>query len=121
MSETINFNEFKAKAKFETFKREAKDRIVRTGKWYWENKEFTIPVTVAAVTMVTKGLGKVSHQIALNREETHRNLKSWDPRLGEWLELKRALTNSEKVAMDARLKNGERKVDVLKDLGVLKQ
>ena len=120
MSDKINFKRFKVAAKIETGKRTVKDKLSQAGKWYWDNKEFTIPATVAVATMLTKGLGKVGHQMALNREEAHRDLRSWDPRLGEWLDLRRKLTNAEKAIMDARIKNGESKVDILDDLGVLK-
>lgn len=120
MCETINFKEFKRQAKMETFKRNTIDKAKAFGKWYCDNKEFTIPVTVAVVGFATKGLGKLSHELAMQREVNHRDLMSWDPRLGEWLELKRKLTNTEKAILDARIKNGESKVNILNDLGVLK-
>lgn len=123
MCETINFKEFKRQAKMETFKRNARNAIDKAkgfGKWYWDNKEITIPVTLGVASFATKGLGKLSHELAMRREANHRDLMSWDPRLGEWLELKRKLTNAEKAMLDARIKNGESKVSILKDLGVLK-
>lgn len=120
MCETFTFKEFKRKAKMETFKRNTIDKVKAFGKWYWDNKEFTIPATVGVASFVTKGLGKLSHELAMRREANHRDLMSWDPRLGEWFELKRKLTNTEKGILDARIKNGESKVSVLNDLGVLK-
>ena len=80
----------------------------------------TVPITLAVIGLATKGIGRISSEMRQQRIENHRNLMSWDPRLGEYLELKRALTNSEKVILDSRIAAGERKVDVLHDLGVLK-
>jgi hypothetical protein len=120
MSNVVNFKEFKNQAKAETFKRKVKSKVTALGKWYWDNKEYTIPATVAIAGFATKGLGKIGKELAAQREMNHRDLKSWDPRLGEWLDLKRKLTNSEKVMLDNRMAKGERKIDVLADLGVLK-
>lgn len=120
---TVNFNEFKKaarKAKFDNFKRETKEKIIRAGKWYWEHKEVTLPVTVAVIGFATKGIGKLSHELAMRREVDLRDLRSWDPRAGEWFDLTRKLTNAEKVLIDARVSAGERKSEVLRDLGVLK-
>ena len=118
--EIINFNEFKMKAKVETFKRSAAEKAKKAWNQYWDHKQVTLPLTIAGIGFATKGLVKLSNELAEMREEHHRDLMSWDPRLGEWLELKRKLTNAEKVILDARLADGERKVDILSDLNVLK-
>lgn len=124
MDNTIDYKKLKAQMKREEIKRKyldpIKDKAVKAGQWYWDHKEVTVPVTIAVLGFATKGLGKLSGELAKQREVYHRDLQSWDPRLGEWLELKRALTNSEKIILDSRMKAGERKVDVLYDLGVLK-
>lgn len=119
----IDYEVLKRQIRREEFKRKLEpftNKVKEAALWYWDYKEITIPVTVAVIGFATKGLGSISREMAKQREVNHRDLKSWDPRLGEWLDLKRALTNSEKLILDARMKAGERKVDILRDLGVLK-
>lgn len=124
MEDTIDYKELKRQMKREEFRHNVLEPIATKtkaiGKWYWDHKEVTVPVTVAVAGFATKGLGIFSRELAKQREVNYRALQSWDPRLGEWLELRRALTNTEKIILDSRMKAGERKVDILQSMGVLK-
>lgn len=45
----------------------------------------------------------------------------YDPSMGDWWDLKKPLTNNERLEMEARVANGELRGEVLRDMGKLKK
>ena len=85
-----------------------------------ENKEVVIavgsvviPAGIEIVKMSVKSIDKKT-------EDTHRRKEMWDPVEGHWWKLKRELTSREYLEVEHRVKNGEKRGEVLYDMGVLK-
>ena len=101
------------KAKIEALGQKAKD--------IWENYKGAIIVG----TPIVLGVGKriINHACRahrLNLEERNRYKHVYDPSLGMYYELRRKLTNKDKLIIDRRKKNGETIGSILEDLGILK-
>ena len=99
-------------------------RKAREG-WNWvkDNKEMVIvciPVACAAVTGVCKITSKAIQVHKVNREEMIKNTYIYDPSLGFYWPMKRALTGAEKLEFDARRKAGETTGEILRSMKVLK-
>lgn len=127
MCETINFEDIKPELKKQKFKakiREAANKAKETAKkavkWCKDNPEIA--------GLIAVGLGKVGHDIYRDvrsdmrerREINSRERRTYDPQTGDWYDLKRSLSNREKEEIRHRLDDGERKVDILRDMRVLR-
>lgn len=104
----MTWNEFKAKAK---------------EKWEWgkewcsDHKEEIIifgPPLIAGTVAVAKGISR-NHQIKLENER--RGKQVWDPQNGTYLNLRKPLTNSEKMELDARRRSGMSVTEALWAMG----
>lgn len=69
--------------------------------------------------MVTKGVGGVTKNINLRKEQKMKELYCYDPSLGHYWRLNRKLTNVEWINIDKRRKTGERLSEILNDMKVL--
>lgn len=127
MCETINFEDIKPELKKQKIKakiREAANKVKETTKkavgWCKEHPEIA--------GLIAVGLGKVGHDIYRDvrsdmrerREINSRERRTYDPQTGDWYDLKRSLSNREKEEIRHRLDDGERKVDILRDMRVLR-
>ena len=101
-------------------------RLSKFLDWCDEHKEpllILVPVAVAGVKLASKG-------ISLYKTQHLQNRTCYDRKLGHYWQLKRTLSNDEWLAIDKRIKNGERMAsieaedermaDILKELRVLK-
>lgn len=87
-----------------------------TGKHYAE--------LCVGVPLVVGSVCKVSNLINMNlrnrRDYVNKNLMYYDPSAHVWYELKRKMTNAEKTLLGERIKNGEKRIDILQSLKILK-
>ena len=104
-------------------RKSTKDKANKALDWIVKNKELSFPLIGASVGAAVK----ISHEI--NRGRTIRNeeraerdkaYRTYDPSLGDYYYLKRPMRTSEKLEVDRRVQNGERKGTVLADLGLLR-
>lgn len=89
-------------------------------KWCQDNKEIIVvgvPIIVATITAATK-LG--SKALGIFKEKHFRDRYFYDRSLGCYLKLRRTLSNHEMVAIERRRQAGERLIDILNDMRVLK-
>jgi len=102
------------------FKEKIKDWGHKAFNWCYENREtlaVVIPLGVAGVTATSKLVNKSinHHQIAVLKDK-----RCYDRSLGHYWELNRKLSNSEWLAVENRVKNGEQMGSVLSSMNVLK-
>ena len=101
-------------------KKTLKDRFNDAIKWCGDNKEVLIvivPVAIAGITAVTKLGGKF---IGTYNERVLQNKSIYDHSFGTYWQLRRALTNNDRLIIDRRRAAGEKLGDILKDMRLLK-
>lgn len=81
-------------------------------------KAFAIASAGVAIANDVVKLGERVHRL---KEDDNRQLKIWDASLGDWWEVRRALKPVEKLELENRIKNGESRGAILKDMGLLKK
>jgi len=84
------------------------------------NKEVLAVAVPVIGGVVTAGIKAINKHAKLHKEQHLKNEYCYDRSLGHYWELRRKLTNSERVEIDKRKKNGERLADILDSLKVLK-
>lgn len=123
MAIEINAKELK-KARKEAARREKVEAVKAKFKgaidWCNNNKEILILLVPAAVTCVTATTKFANKHINLVKEEKLKDLYCYDRSLGHYWALRRELTNSEWLEIDARKAAGERLSDILESMKVLK-
>lgn len=108
-------------------KRERKAKIERSKEWWRENGITVAKIVIGGVACITpitiKIIGSVNDvrtKRRLEQVERNKDFKIYDRSLGCYLNLKRKLNRNEIVTMNKRKQNGERIVDILDDLKILK-
>lgn len=107
------------------FKRRAKayteNAWHQTKKWTREHKSeivfYGVPVAIATTSAAVKAYIKHKHNVELEELKTN---YIYDPSLGHYWHLRRALSTAEALELDRRHQLGERIGDVLNDMHVLK-
>lgn len=97
-----------------------KDRLNNAIKWCSDNKEvliIVVPVAIAGITAVAKLGGKL---IGTYNEKVLQNKSIYDHSFGTYWQLRRALTNNDRLIIDRRRAAGEKLGDILKDMRLLK-
>lgn len=98
----------------------AKEKIKSGAKIAWDNR-----ADIMAVGTVLIAAGSMMNKSAKRRDEKKetaiRERRVYDPSMGDWWDLKKPLTNNERLEMEARVANGELRGEVLRDMGKLKK
>ena len=116
----IDFKKAEKRAKFNDFKNTVKAKINDTWFWLEQNKELVMvigPACLGGVAALTKCIGK---NINLKKEAMNKDLYCYDRSLGCYLHLKRKLNNNDFVQINARKRNGEKLVDILNSMNLLR-
>ena len=120
-------NVYEFTCKNDSLKDKAKAKLHKVTVWFNNNKELAmvlIPTAGAIGASAIKAGGKLGRGLLnnanLRREERVKNCYCYDRSLGNYWELKRKLTTSEWLKVDARRQNGERLGAILKEMDVLK-
>lgn len=96
---------------------------VNKAKWFVEDHKAQIAAVAAATSVVVGTIMQiarmVSQQDRLKKAKDLKELYCYDRSLGHYWKLRRELTNDEWLAIDARMRSGERLADILKELNVL--
>ena len=115
----------------ETMKREAKIRAL-AAKYKlqefkykavdcWNNNKAEIiilaPLVYGGVKAVTR---TAAHAIDAKREQNHRDRHIYDRSTGQYYETRRKLTSNERLELERRLANGEKKGAILRSMGLLR-
>lgn len=107
------------------FKREQKKREIiseikigfhQVGQWISDNKE----IVIFATPLIAGAVVKTTKVIQNKQAETHRNRREWDPRTGQWWDLKKDMNSFQKLELEQRYSNGESKGAILSSMGLLR-
>ena len=85
---------------------------------HWDKLCVGVPIAIASAYKVSN---LINTNLKNRREYIDKNLMYYDPSTHVWYELRRKMTNAEKVLLAERIKNGEKRIDVLQSLKVLKK
>lgn len=119
-----SFKELKQKAsdKIWEIKYDMKQGFEKTVKWAEDNKELALallPIGYIIVKDVGKTISSIDRKVDLAREQRLQELSVYDHSLGMYHQLKRPMKPEEKIELSIRVKNGEPKVEVLRNMGLL--
>ncbi len=116
--ETLDKRSFKQKMDdaWWTIKRKTKEGV----DWCVAHPEISIPVITIAIPATVKITKSICGTISKGMEEHHRLCMAWDPRRGEYLQLRRPLKTSEQIKLDQLMTEGMSKTAALDLMGLLK-
>ena len=118
--EYYNQKEDEKQIKIDEFKRKVKEKATKAIDFVVENRG-AIVVAIPFVLAGFSEFNKAANRHERAREERRRDSRVYDPSLGDWWELKKPLTNNERLEMETRIENGEKRGDILRDMGKLKR
>jgi len=88
---------------------------------FWNKNKAEIivvaPLVYGGVKAVTK---TANHAIDAKRERDHRDRHIYDRSTGQYYETRRKLTTNERLELERRLANGEKKGAILRSMGLLR-
>lgn len=115
-----------AKFKLEKFKRNVTEKAKDVGNFCVDFAHKNPVVTVAIIGVVGKVSMTAVKAAARNRSikaeaamEAARALEVWDPSVGVHYIMKRPMSGSEAVKLAEMMSNGMKKIDALKELGLV--
>lgn len=122
--ERYSWKDCEKQIKREEFKRKAKEKankFVASSKTFWDNNKEVIVVLTPIIFSGIGMMNKSARRREEKREEERRERRVYDPSMGDWWDLKKPLTNTERLELEKRVANGELRGDVLRDMGKLKK
>lgn len=108
------------KHKAEQFKWKAKSGAKKVETWCKEHPQEALAIGAAGLAAAKYVSKAVIRDIRINREETLKKLRCYDPSKGHYFYLKRELTNREWLMIDRRRDAGESLPEILEEMRVLK-
>lgn len=117
--DTIDNRTFKEK--WTQFKAKVKAKWEDVKWWCAGNKELVVAVLVVLIPALAKTANGAARAYAEHKEDERRQKDIFDPRTGDHWFTKRPLTSKEKLELERRYDNGERKGQILDDMGLLKR
>lgn len=121
--ETITIDNRTFKEKFDSAVHTAKAKVKECINWCVANKEFVlaaIPAAVVTVDKVTKTVNHITSNEATRTAERMKKLHYYDRKNDTYLNLKKPMTNAQKVEFDRRKAKGESATQILSSMGLLR-
>ena len=91
--------------------------------WAYENPADAAAAILGGITLVGGGAMKVASDVSKKRKKKQEWLeeecRQWDPRTGTYLYTKKPMTNNQKLALSQRMKAGEQKAEILRDMKLI--
>ena len=91
--------------------------------WAYENPADAAAAILGGITLVGGGAMKVASDASKKRKKKQEWLeeecRQWDPRTGTYLYIKKPMTNNQKLALSQRMKAGEQKAEILRDMKLI--
>lgn len=98
-----------------------KDQFIMDSKRFWREHWKDVLTATPVVIAGGKFVYGVAKDISEKHDEKVRESRVYDPSLGDWWDLKKPLTTSQRLELESRVQNGEPRGQVLNDMGVLKR
>ena len=110
----------KVKAKVEIFKEKARSIKEAALVWGKEHPEEAAGLVCSVIFVGGGSLIKAAGEAKRKRDDyVDRECRQWDPQTGQYYYTRRPLKNREKLELESRMAQGERKGEILKDMRVL--
>jgi hypothetical protein len=91
-------------------------------KEFWaENKEAIVTLTPVVVGGITVLVRVISRKNTLTQEKNLKELYVWDPKLGMYYQLRKKMTNEQRLELDRRKEAGESIGNILFSMKLLKR
>lgn len=122
--ERYSWKECEKEIKKEEFKKKVKekaDKICTSAKEFWDNNKEAIVVLTPIIFSGISMMNKSARRREEKKEEERRERRVYDPSMGDWWDLKKPLTNNERLELERRVADGELRGDILRDMGKLKK
>lgn len=119
----LNKSDFKVESKAHEFWRKTVQKGAQAVQYIEEHKEVIIiatPLILAGIGLMKKGIGGVGRFRAMHELRDLKDYRVYDRRLGAYLRLRRPLRNSDWQLITPRMNNGEKLVDILQKMDLLK-
>lgn len=107
--------------KFKPKAKEVKDKVVEGGKVVYETLTKNPMLAVMLISSIGSTVTTIVNTASKNREEEEDRCTTYDAYAGMDITTKHELTNSEILEMTERMKNGEKKVEALNSMGLLRE
>lgn len=115
------------KEKWDKGKNERRYRYerIRDGLCIWahENPADAATAILGGLTIVGGGAMKIASDVSKKRKKKQEwideECRQWDPRTGTYLYTKKPMTNNQKLSLSQRMKNGEMKAEILRDMKLI--
>lgn len=119
-----SFDEIKkdAKYKIEVAKANIRYEFQRFKDGLYNNREVliaAIPVVIGVAAEVRKQARQMNADTRNRREQHRHEYEVWDPRSGGYITCKRRLTNADRIRISERRADGERLIDILRDMNLI--
>ena len=87
-------------------------------KYIWDTDRELCLFAIPGIAWLVRRIFKSGDQ---RREDYHRNRQQYDRSADVWYDLKRPMTNTEKIEFAQRRRKGESVLDILKDMKLIKR
>lgn len=101
--------------------KKVKDKTVEGGKIVYETLTKNPMLAVMLISSIGSTVTTIVNTASKNREEEEDRCTTYDAYAGMDITTKHELTNSEILEMTERMKNGEKKVEALNNMGLLRE
>ena len=119
MEKIIDIDDFKKEEKKRKVKEWCEDKKAKIGCFLASHKQEILYIAPAAFLGGTSLVKTGVSAYRTHSENKHRNLETYDPRLGDYYKLKHKMSNSQKLELDRRMRNGESKGDILRSMRLI--
>lgn len=110
--------------KLEAKAKKTKEGFDKVGKWIKENPKQATELALGVLVGIGaagKGIASLDRRITVHKDQIDRQRNIYDPTLDIYWKTKRGLNSYEALEFQRRVAAGERRGDVLHDMGVLKR
>lgn len=114
-SEKKSFNDLKNEAWEKT--KEGATKV----KTFWDNNWQKVVVAAPIVLGGIAEARKIANDCERRSEAKKRESRVYDPAMGDWWDLKKPLTNNERLELESRVAEGELRGNVLREMGKLRK
>ena len=117
--EHYTWKQIEREEKIDAIKQKVKDKTDKFKNFVSRNKAIIIGSAPFAIALLSE-LNKAANRRERIREDRRKDSRIYDPMIGDYWELRRPLTNNERMMYQERVRHGESRGVILDDMDALK-
>ena len=117
--ERYTWKQIEREEKIDAIKQKVKDKTDKFKNFVSRNKAIIIGSAPFAIALISE-LNKAANRRERIREDRRKDSRIYDPMIGDYWELRRPLTNNERMMYQERVRHGESRGVILDDMDALK-